>query len=265
MNEVVIYIHMHIYRHIYRSLYVRVCIIHIYIYIVVQMLKNMMIIKSTMFNVVVLALLSVVIVSVNAALEPPPLKMACSTCRTNTSITFKWIHKDVNIKWYEIDFIKTFEYVQLNNNATVCPIGQLCGDKMWTSFKIDEWNTMRTKQDPIVQPTVGCSVYDKNACSDSKNHTKNLESSTTYTFRARSCSDANTCSTYSNDLVIASGQNAGDMPQGTSMFCSVVGTCTGTVPHVAVNGQQVFLSMENEFDANKMKEFFLQSVLHHHH
>lgn len=108
-------------------------------------------------------------VAVRATLEPPPLQIACSTCRTNTSITFKWIHKNENIKWYEINFIKTYEYVKLNKQATICPNGQLCGDKMWTSFRVDEWNTMRTKQDPIVQPTVGCSVFNPDACSNTGN------------------------------------------------------------------------------------------------
>ena len=196
-------------------------------------------------------------VSHASSLQPPLLKLACSTCRTNTSITFKWIHSDPSIEWYELNFIKTTEYIALGKNASLCPLGQACADNKWQSFKVDDWNTMRTKQNPIVQPTVGCSVFNIDKCSSDKQHTQNLEFSTAYTFRARSCSSSNACSSYSPEVTIATGQNAGDMPQN-SMFCSVIGTCSGTMPHVAVNGQQKFISMKNEFDVEAMKEFLLE-------
>ena len=58
---------------------------------------------------------------VEANLDPPVLKPACSTCRTNTSITFKWTHVDHAVNSYELEYILSEDLKSLGGNAPKCP------------------------------------------------------------------------------------------------------------------------------------------------
>ena len=196
-----------------------------------------------------------VVQDVAANLDPPVLKPACSTCRTNTSITFKWTHIDHVVNSYELEYILSEDLKSLGGNAPICPVGQLCRDKSWASYRVTSWNLQRTYQLPEIMPTVGCSVYNSKACQG--NHSLDLRPSTLYAFRVKSCVSTTSCGVYSQILFIPTGQDALSMPQKSPTFCSAVGACNGIMPHLAVTGQQKFIAMDNTFDSEGLNKFIL--------
>ena len=198
-----------------------------------------------------------VCVSAGIDLSPPPLNIACSTCRTNTSLTFKWTHVDHGVESYELEYMYWAEHDKLNGESgEVCAANSPCADDKWHKYQFSSWNDQRTKQLPVIQPTIGCSVYNKLECTG--DHAADLTSSTLYVFRVRACT-ASDCGAYSSVLTVSTGQNAKDMPQQTSTFCSVIGACHGVVPHLALTGQQALLHMENELDTKTLTNFFHQN------